>query len=293
MSVWRLASADHGAQRLGWGRSAECPDVLLDDAWTFDGWLAERPEVDRLLTNSLPLADLADLAGWTVLCPVDSQPVWAAGLTFRGSLDARVRETDGTPDPYLDAYVHERPELFFKALPGAARGPLEQIGVRGDSASDVPEPELGVLIDANGDIAGFMLGNDVTSRSIEGENPLYLPQAKLYAGSCALGPCVVTVDELDDPSSVVIQLEVRRDGVRVVVGDSAIADMHRDVSSLIPWLLANQEFPSGVVLLTGTGFVPAADFSLEEGDAVEICSPHLGCLRNPVIRREIHVPIAT
>jgi 2-dehydro-3-deoxy-D-arabinonate dehydratase len=156
------------------------------------------------------------------------------------------------------------------------------VGIRADSGWDVPEPELAVVADSGGRIVGFVNGNDMSSRSIEGENPLYLPQAKIYTGSCALGPCLATPDEVPDLASMLISLRVVRDGAEVVADTVKVADLHRSPSDLVAWLFRAQEFPVGVVLLTGTAIVPAPGFTLRGGDEVIIATTGLGELRNVV-----------
>ena len=219
--------------------------------------------------------------GARVVAPIGGQEVWAAGVTYTRSRDARVLES-GTPDPYERVYRAERPELFLKATPGRVRGPGEQVGIRADSGWDVPEPELAVVADRSGHIAGYLNGNDMSSRSIEGENPLYLPQAKVYTGSCALGPCLAVPDEVPDLRSLLISLLVVRDGAEVVSDTVNVADLHRQPDDLLRWLFCALDFPVGVVLLTGTAIVPAPSFTLRAGDEVIIATTGLGELRNVV-----------
>jgi 2-dehydro-3-deoxy-D-arabinonate dehydratase len=209
------------------------------------------------------------------------QPVWAAGVTLRRSRDARLEESSGL-DAYDKVYLAERPELFLKALPGTARGPGQPIGVRADSDWDVPEPELAVVTDRRGRIVAYTIGNDVSSRSIEGENPLYLPQAKLYRASCALGPCLVPVGEAPEPASMEIALVIDRDGAELYRDSCSVADMKRTLPELVDWLGRGQELPLGAVLLTGTSIVPPPELSLRPGDQVTISITGLGELRNPV-----------
>jgi 2-dehydro-3-deoxy-D-arabinonate dehydratase len=194
-------------------------------------------------------------AGARIIAPIGGQEVWAAGVTYTRSRDARVLES-GTPDHYERVYLAERPELFLKAASGRVRGPGEPVGIRADSGWDVPEPELAVVADSAGKIVGYLNGNDMSSRSIEGENPLYLPQAKIYTGSCAVGPCLATPDE--------------------------VPDLHRSPDDLVRWLFRALDFPVGVVLLTGTAIVPPPDFTLRTGDEVIIATTGLGELRNVV-----------
>jgi 2-dehydro-3-deoxy-D-arabinonate dehydratase len=207
--------------------------------------------------------------------------VWAAGVTFLRSRDARLEESKGL-DAYDKVYLAERPELFLKALPGTARGPGQPIGVRADSTWDVPEPELAVVADRRGRIVAYTIGDDVSSRSIEGENPLYLPQAKLYRGSCALGPCLVPVAEAPEPEAMEIGLVIERDGAELFADRCSVADMKRGLGELVDWLWRGQDLPVGAVLLTGTSIVPPPELSLRPGDRVTISITGLGALTNPV-----------
>jgi len=256
---------------------------------------------DRLLSIGLSIADVLrdggdGLAGAvetgagaeripagspvTVLAPVDRQEVWAAGVTYRRSRDARKDEST-VADVYDRVYVAQRPELFFKAAGWRVSGPGEPIGIRADSSWDVPEPELGVVVAADGSIAGWVIGNDMSSRSIEGENPLYLPQAKVYERSCALGPCLVPRDAIALPAG--IHLRIERDGAVAFEGSTSTAEIVRPLEDLVAALVRALSFPDGAVLLTGTGVVPGADFTLRDEDVVEIRIDGLGRLRNQVI----------
>jgi len=202
-------------------------------------------------------------------------------VTFRRSRDARLEESRGL-DAYDKVYLAERPELFLKALPGTARGPGQPIGVRADSTWDVPEPELAVVADRRGRVVAYTIGDDVSSRSIEGENPLYLPQAKLYRGSCALGPCLVPVGEAPAPEAMEIGLVIERDGAELFRDRCSVADMRRSLPELVDWLWRGQDLPLGAVLLTGTSIVPPPELSLRPGDRVAITITGLGTLTNPV-----------
>ena len=216
-----------------------------------------------------------------MLAPVQGQEVWAAGVTYVTSRSARNEESGGH-DFYNLVYDAERPELFFKAAPGRVRGPGAQIGVRADSGWDVPEPELALVVNAAGEIVAYTIGNDVSSRSIEGENPLYLPQAKTYRGSCALGPCLVPVAEAPDAAEMEIRLTILRDGEQVFDDSTQVALLKRALPELVDWLFRAQDFPVGVVLLTGTSIVPAMEFTLRGGDEVRIAITGLGELVNTV-----------
>jgi 2-dehydro-3-deoxy-D-arabinonate dehydratase len=277
MALWQVLA--DGGRRLARGPAGQGPQELLPALLTIDGLLGGPPGA---LAAALagPAAGPVP-AGAQVVAPVGGQEVWAAGVTYTRSLDARVAES-GTPDPYERVYAAERPELFFKAAPGRVRGPGEPVGIRADSGWDVPEPELAVVADSGGRIVGFVNGNDMSSRSIEGENPLYLPQAKIYTGSCALGPCLATPDEVPDLASMLISLRVVRDGAEVVADTVKVADLHRSPGDLVAWLFRAQEFPVGVVLLTGTAIVPPPGFTLHAGDEVIIATTGLGELRNVV-----------
>jgi 2-dehydro-3-deoxy-D-arabinonate dehydratase len=219
----------------------------------------------------------------TLKAPIDRQEVWAAGVTYLRSRDARMEESSQR-DVYDRVYDADRPELFLKATPNRVSGPGEPIAIRGDSGWDVPEPELVILLNAYGELVGYTIGNDVSSRSIEGENPLYLPQAKVYSRCAALGPILVTVDELPDVSNLAIQLTIRRDGTDLFQESTATSQLHRPLSELIEYLRRNNEFPAGVFLMTGTGIVPPSEFTLQDGDEVTIRIEGIGSLVNPVVR---------
>ena len=277
MALWQLLAG--GERRLARGPASAGPQELLAASLTIDALLSGPP--GALATALRGPAAGPVPAGARIVAPIGGQEVWAAGVTYTRSLDARVLET-GTPDPYERVYRAERPELFFKATPGRVRGPGEPVGIRGDSGWDVPEPELAVVADRNGHIAGYLNGNDMSSRSIEGENPLYLPQAKIYTGSCAIGPCLATPDEVPALRSLLISLRVVRDGAEVISDTVKVADLHRRPDDLVGWLFRALDFPVGVVLLTGTAIVPPPDFTLRAGDEVIIATTGLGELRNAV-----------
>jgi 2-dehydro-3-deoxy-D-arabinonate dehydratase len=277
VALWQVVV--DGRPRLARGPVTGGPAELLNAEATLDGVLGGDPgDLEELLDTPAggPVPD-----GVQVLAPVAGQPVWAAGVTFRRSRDARLEESSGL-DAYDKVYLAERPELFLKALPGTARGPGQPIGVRADSEWDVPEPELAVVADRRGRIVGYTIGDDVSSRSIEGENPLYLPQAKLYRGSCALGPCLVPVAEAPDPEAMEIALAIERDGAQLFADRCAVADMKRGLGELVDWLWRGQELPLGAVLLTGTSIVPPPELTLRPGDRVRISVTGLGELVNPV-----------
>jgi 2-dehydro-3-deoxy-D-arabinonate dehydratase len=218
----------------------------------------------------------------SLLAPLTTgQEVWAAGVTYESSKFARMAESNEGGDFYARVYVADRPELFFKATPNRTVGPNDAVRVRADSRWNVPEPELAVVLAANGQILGYTVGNDMSSRDIEGENPLYLPQAKVYRASCGLGPVIVPAQNLD-PHMLAIRLTITRNSSPAYSGETSTARMRRKVQELAEWLFLENEFPHGVVMLTGTGLIPPDDFSLQAGDEVAIEIDGIGVLKNRV-----------
>jgi 2-dehydro-3-deoxy-D-arabinonate dehydratase len=224
-------------------------------------------------------------AGAELLAPVDGRmEVWAAGVTYERSRTARMAESEQSADIYDRVYAAERPELFFKSAAWRVSGPGAPVSVRSDSTIDVPEPELAVVFNASGAVAGYTICNDVSSRSIEGENPLYLPQAKTYLGGCAAGPWIVPAWEIPDPYALTIELTIARDGSTVWDGTASTSALHRKIDELAAYLFREDEFPAGVILSTGTSLVPDLPFTLEAGDEVRIRISGIGELANPVVR---------
>ncbi len=214
--------------------------------------------------------------------PIGDQEIWAAGVTYFRSRTARMEEAEvaGGDLFYDKVYEAPRPELFFKSAAAKARGTLAKVGIRSDSTWDVPEPEFTLAINADGNLFGHTIGNDMSSRSIEGENPLYLPQAKNYTGSCALGPCLV-VGPLPPPETK-IAIAISRKGKEVFTGDTTLSQIKRRFEELADWLFKCNQFPTGAYLMTGTGIVPDSDFTLQVDDVVEIRIEGIGTLRNTV-----------
>lgn len=215
--------------------------------------------------------------------PIDRQEVWAAGVTYFRSRTARIEESRAaTGGTFYDlVYNADRPELFFKAAAWRVVGPGGTVRIRRDARWNVPEPELALLISPRGRIIGYTIGNDMSSRDIEGENPLYLPQAKIYDGSCALGPAIlVGSDRL--PASTTIRLEIRRNGSPCFTGSTTLAEIKRDARTLVEYLYRETSFPDGCILLTGTGVIPPDDFTLEPGDQTSITIDGIGTLDNVV-----------
>lgn len=258
--------------------------VLPDLAWDA---IFQLPDPRKLIEERLQLAGEINRrsapAETDVLAPIVSQEVWAAGVTYLRSRDARKEEakSGGGGDFYDKVYDAARPEIFFKSTAHRTVGPGQAIRIRKDANWNVPEPELALVVNPGGRIIGYTIGDDVSSRDIEGENPLYLPQAKVYDGSCALGPCILLVDE-PLPSLTEIRLTIHRGGVQQFVGVTSLAKIKRRFDELVEYLFRDQSFPHGVFLLTGTGIVPPDDFTLRSGDEVRIEVAPIGVLRNVV-----------
>lgn len=230
-----------------------------------------------------PQAQPIPLADVRLLPPIDRQEVWAAGVTYKRSKTARMEESESAATLYDQVYASARPELFFKATPHRVAGPMQPLRIRRDSAWNVPEPELALVLTSRLRLVGLTIGNDMSSRDIEGENPLYLPQAKLYDACCGLGPWIT----LPDPAASIelgIHLAVRRAEQTAFEGSTNTRQMARSLAELIGWLARDNSFPDGVILLTGTGVVPDSDFTLHPGDIVEITIEGLGTLANPIIQ---------
>ncbi len=212
--------------------------------------------------------------------PLYAPEVWAAGVTYQDSMRERQAES-GTPDIYAKIYVADRPEVFFKATAERIVPPFGKVGIRKDSTWDVPEPELAFVI-FGGKIAGYTCGNDMSSRSIEGANPLYLPQAKLYDRSCSIGPCFVTPETAGDPQKLRVRLKIERRGKEVFTGESSTAKMKRTCVEIADWLQRHNPVPDGTTVLTGTGTIPPPTFTLKAGDRVSVEIENIGTLVNTV-----------
>jgi 2-dehydro-3-deoxy-D-arabinonate dehydratase len=237
-------------------------------------------QLNRLAGKNLPRVALA---GVKLLAPVERQEVWAAGVTYLRSKTARMEESDFSATAYDKVYAAERPEIFFKSMPEKVVATGEAVGIRRDAKWNVPEPELALVMNSRGQITGHTIGNDMSSRDIEGENLLYLPQAKVYDRSCALGPWI----HLGVTEAVArgwkIKIEIRRDGKNVFNGETSVSQIKRDFAQLAEFLFRSQQFPHGAVLLTGTGIVPPDTFTLSERDEVEIQISGIGSLQNRVV----------
>ncbi len=287
MRLIRFRNAGGGAPLIG----------TLDDDGVAAGRitpLAEAPALADLL--ALPLSQIREVcekpggepvpvAGAELLAPVDGRTdVWAAGVTYERSRAARVVESEESADVYDRVYAAERPELFFKSVAWRVRGPGAAVSVRSDSGVDVPEPELAAVLNYAGEVAGYTVCNDMSSRSIEGQNPLYLPQAKIYLGGCALGPWIRPAWEVPDPYALTIAMTISRAGAVAWEGESSTSGLRRRIDELAGYLFREDEFPAGAILSTGTSLVPDLPFSLEPGDEIRIRIAEIGELVNPVVR---------
>ncbi len=241
------------------------------------------PDLQARVNEALGKNAAATLNPANLLPPIVSQEVWAAGVTYFRSRSARIEESKdaGGGSFYDRVYTAARPELFFKATGRRVVGPGGAVRIRSDAAWSVPEPELTLLISPTGTIVGYTIGNDMSSRDIEGENPLYLPQAKVYDGSCALGPCVLLAPE-PLPKTTGIRLEIERAGAMAFSGSTTLAELKREPQELTEYLFRDNSFPDGVFLMTGTGIVPGDEFTLAAGDRIRISIDGIGMLENYV-----------
>ena len=288
MHLCRFSDSQGGA-RLGLVRDGALYDI--SDRWptlsVFLGWSGGRgdlaAELARALAGATPVSQFDQLSGAALLKPTDDQEVWAAGVTYERSRIAREEESAGS-GIYDRVYSAARPEIFFKATPSRTVGPGEGVAIRVDASWNVPEPELALVVNQQLELIGFTVGNDMSSRDIEGENPLYLPQAKMYARCCALGPLIALRDSIGDPTNLPIKLEILRKGAIAFAAETNTRRIVRSFADLIGYLGRDNLFPDGVVLLTGTGIVPPDDFTLLAGDEVAISIEGIGTLRNPVVQ---------
>jgi len=265
---------------------AEVGDRFFDVSFAPNGF----SDIRVLLSHSDPsaalkvvlneAAELDTLDNLQVTPPLDVQEVWASGVTYFRSKVARIGESVEGRAFYDKVYAAERPELFFKSAPSRVVGHQQPVRIRRDSTWNVPEPELALVLSSSGRIVGYTIGNDMSSRSIEGENPLYIPQAKVYDASCALGPWILVADGTNLPDG--ISMTVNRSGIEVFSGETSTSKMRRPPQELANYLFSEISFPDGVFLLTGTGIVPPDDFSLKTGDVIKITIDGIGTLENQV-----------
>ncbi len=259
--------------------------------------LVNRDDLRAFLETSL-IEGAEELTGFSLegadlLPPIVSQEVWAAGVTYFRSRDARMEESKdaGGGDFYDRVYSADRPELFLKATPHRVVGPGADVRIRADSSWNVPEPELTLLVTSSGKIVGYTVGNDMSSRDIEGENPLYLPQAKVYGQSAALGPGILVTDR-PLPRETSIHIRIERGGQTVFEGSTDLTQLKRDPAELVAYLFRENPFPAGCFLMTGTGVIPPNEFTLASGDVVEITIDGIGTLSNTVVQERPTAPQA-
>jgi 2-dehydro-3-deoxy-D-arabinonate dehydratase len=270
------AISNHAHSVLGLLRAAAVAGTDIDTV--------ARALIDRGPGTTISIEDLLQSSarggGMALLPPVIAPEVWAAGVTYQDSMRERQAES-GTPDVYAKVYTADRPEVFFKATAERVVPPFGEVGIRADSTWDVPEPELAFVL-FDGKIAGYTCGNDMSSRSIEGANPLYLPQAKLYDRSCSIGPCFATPEAVGDAQGLKVRLTIERNGKREFNGESSTSKMKRTCVEIADWLQRHNPVPDGTTVLTGTGTIPPPTFTLKGGDVVRVEIENIGTLVNTV-----------
>jgi len=273
----------NGAVRTGLVVDSSVTDLSAAGITSLTSLLEEADPASRvaqLAQKKLPQYPLAEIQ---LLAPVERQEVWAAGVTYLRSKTARMEESDFSANAYDKVYSAERPELFFKSLAEKVVGVGEPVGIRADARWNVPEPELALFVNAKGKIVGYTVGNDMSSRDIEGENLLYLPQAKVYRHSCALGPWITLAVPENEARGWMIRIAIKRDGSVMFAGETSVGQIKRSFTELVGYLFRSQEFPHGAVLLTGTGVVPPDTFTLRAKDNIEIEISGIGSLHNSVV----------
>ena len=242
---------------------------------------------DRLveLARDLPAAAASiPLESVQWLPPIDDQEVWAAGVTYKRSQTARMEESEAAASCYDRVYTADRPELFFKATPNRCSGHLGKLRIRTDATWNVPEPELTLVLSNRGKIVGYTIGNDMSSRDIEGDNPLYLPQAKVYNQCCGLGPWITLAEAMPARDKIGIYLKIIRDNKTVFSGETSVSQMARQFEDLVQWLIRDNDLLNGAFMLTGTGVVPDSSFTLAKDDTVHISIDGIGTLTNTIVQ---------
>ena len=282
-TLCRFTAAPHTDVRIGLVNAGVVSDLTaagvsrLHDLLEGDDLAEQLAEFRRATLPEWPLDQVR------LQTPVESQEVWAAGVTYLRSKQARMEESDFSARAYNHVYEAARPEIFFKSLPHKVVASGEPVGIRQDARWSVPEPELALVMNSAGRIVGFSIGNDMSSRDIEGENLLYLPQAKIYSRSCAIGPWIVVGPTEPDARQWAVRLEIRRDRAVVFDGETGVDRLKRTFGELVEHLFRSQTFQTGAVLLTGAGIVPDDSFTLNAGDSVRITISGIGTLENPVV----------
>lgn len=285
MHICRFTNASQQV-RIGFVDGGQVYDITarFPSISAFLRWTVGRNDVGSALRQALQgSAPIGAASDFTMLRPTDDQEIWAAGVTYERSRVAREEES-AKSGIYDRVYTAARPEIFFKATPNRAVGPNDAVAIRRDATWNVPEPELTLVMNPAMEIIGYTVGNDMSSRDIEGENPLYLPQAKMYARSCALGPMIALSEHIADAKNLDIHVQIRRSGQVMFEGVVNTSKIVRNYVDLVEYLGRDNAFPDGVLLMTGTGIVPGDDFTLEEGDSVRITIAEIGTLENPVVR---------
>lgn len=260
-------------QPLQWTNDITCLSDIL---------AADDPIATVVALARGPMIAIDDHIRW--LPPIDDQEVWAAGVTYKRSQTARMEESEAAASCYDRVYQADRPELFFKATPRRVAGHRQPLRIRADANWNVPEPEVTLVLSPTMKIIGLTVGNDMSSRDIEGENPLYLPQAKTYNQCAGLGPWITLIDALPSPDSITVDLKIHRDGELVFDQATSADQMARTFEDLVGWLSRDNDFPTGAFLMTGTGIVPTSDFTLRPGDIVDITIGGVGTLSNPIVQ---------
>ena len=285
MHICRFMNANQQV-RIGFVDQGQLYDITarFPSISAFLRWTVGRNDVGTALRQALQgTTSVGAVSDFTMLRPTDEQEIWAAGVTYERSRVAREEES-AKSGIYDRVYTAARPEIFFKATPNRAVGPNEAVAIRHDATWNVPEPELTLVINPAMKIVGYTVGNDMSSRDIEGENPLYLPQAKMYARSCALGPMIALDEHIADAKNLDIHVQITRGGNVMFQGVVNTSKIVRNYVDLVEYLGRDNLFPDGVLLMTGTGIVPGDDFTLEDGDNVRISIAEIGTLENPVER---------
>lgn len=264
------------------GETIEVLDLDGSGAATLQDILAMENPAEA--ASAMPVKSTVAAADAQLLAPIDAQEVWAAGVTYKRSQTARMEESEAAASCYDRVYNSPRPEIFFKATPHRVRGHGEALRIRQDATWNVPEPELTLVLNPSLKIVGYTVGNDMSSRDIEGDNPLYLPQAKMYDQCCGLGPWITLADSLPDRDQATIDLKILRAGSVVFDQATSVEQMARTPEDLVQWLGRDNSFPCGAFLLTGTGIVPDSDFTLAAGDEVRITIDGIGMLSNTIVQ---------
>ena len=279
MKLCRFKTAE-GAVRIG--RLQDNETVADLTAAGFESLTALLEDTEALAQAEAADAPTLPLMTVSLLAPVERQEVWAAGVTYQRSKKARMEESDFSANAYDQVYDALRPEIFFKSLPEKVVHPGDSVGIRADATWNVPEPELTLAVNSRKELVGVSIGNDMSSRDIEGENLLYLPQAKMYERACAIGPCIVTGADETAIRQWTIGVEIIRSSETVFSGDTSINNIKRTFDELLDYLGRSQSFPHGAMLLTGTGVVPGDEFTLAAEDRIRINISGIGTLENPV-----------